>query len=282
MSEFIYYLNGNFVAASQASLPMNDLAIVRGYGVFDVLRTYGPVPFGLREHLERLYRSAEQIDLAVPWSMDELERLTFATLERNGHPENVTIRLIVSGGVSANFITPGEQPTLAIMLANVKEYPAHCYSEGMSLISMEMERFMPSVKSLNYITAIRAQKRAAAAGAIEALYRTGDGRVTECTTCNFFIFKGNQLITPEAEALRGITRHFALEIGDDLFEVVKRDISYAELAEADEAFITSTTKDLMPIVKVDEIVIGNGRPGPNTLRLLEAFRAFAYAQRMPI
>jgi branched-chain amino acid aminotransferase len=82
--------------------------------------------------------------------------------------------------------------------------------------------------------------------------------------------------------LQGITRHFALEIGDDLFEVVKRDISYAELAEADEAFITSTTKDLMPIVKVDEIVIGSGRPGPHTLRLLEAFRAFAYAQRMPI
>ena len=72
MSEFVYYLNGNFVPVSQASLPMNDLAVVRGYGVFDVLRTYGPVPFGLREHLERLYRSAEQIDLAVPWSMEEL------------------------------------------------------------------------------------------------------------------------------------------------------------------------------------------------------------------
>jgi branched-chain amino acid aminotransferase len=276
MTDYIYYVNGDFVPASVAQIGLNDLGFVRGYGVFDVLRTYGTTPFGLRPHLERLQRSAAQIDLPMPWSLAELEAIVAATLARND-PTNVTIRIVVTGGPSANFITPGDRPGLLVMLAAVKSPPATRYTEGASLITVDLERFMPTVKSLNYISAIMGQKRAAAAGAIEALYCTPEGELSECTTSNLFLFHGDRLSTPEAAVLPGITRAFVLELAEDIFEVVRRPVFYQEFRTADECFITSTTKEVMPIVRVDDVVIGSGRPGPRTLRLLRLLRELAHA-----
>jgi branched-chain amino acid aminotransferase len=274
MSDYIYYVNGEFIPASAAQIGLNDLGFVRGYGVFDVLRTYGATPFGLRAHLERLQRSAAQIDLPLPWSLVELESIVGETLARNDATD-VSIRIVLTGGPSANFITPGDRPGLLVMLAAVKPYPPTRYAEGATLITVDLERFMPTVKSLNYITAIMGQRRAAAAGAIEALYCTPAGELSECTTSNFFLFQGDRLITPEAAVLPGVTRAVVLELADDLFEVVRRPIMYEELRTADECFITSTTKEVMPIVRVDDVTIGAGRPGPRTLRLLQLFRELA-------
>ena len=271
MSDYIYFINGEFVPAGAAGVGLNDLGLVRGYGVFDLLRTYGAAPFGLRAHLERLQRSAAQIDLALPWSLDEIEAIVHRTLAQND-PTDVTIRIVVTGGASSNFITPENRPSLIVMLAPVKPYTAATYAAGASLITVDFARFMPTVKSLNYITAIMAQQRARAAGAIEALYCTTAGAITECTTSNFFVLRGDQLITPEADVLTGVTRAAVLDIAGDLYAVVKRPIRYDELATVDEAFITSTTKEVMPIVRIDDIAIGNGKPGPHTQRLLELFR----------
>lgn len=271
MSDYIYFINGEFVPAATAGVGLNDLGLVRGYGVFDLLRTYGTAPFGLRAHLERLQRSAAQIDLALPWSIDEIEAIVQRTLAQND-PTDVTIRIVVTGGASSNFITPENRPSLIVMLAPVKPYAAATYAAGASLITVDYARFMPTVKSLNYITAIMAQQRARAAGAIEALYCSTAGAITECTTSNFFVLRGDQLITPEADVLTGVTRAAVLDIAGDLYEVVKRPIRYDELATVDEAFITSTTKEVMPIVRVDDIAIGNGKPGAHTQRLLELFR----------
>jgi len=135
-----------------------------------------------------------------------------------------------------------------------------------------LPRFMPTVKSLNYITAIRGQERARTAGAIEALYCSADGTLTECTTSNFFVLRGDELITPDADVLGGVTRAAVLDIAADLFTVVKRPIRYDELATVDEAFITSTTKEIMPIVQVDAITIATGVPGAGTQRLSDLFR----------
>jgi branched-chain amino acid aminotransferase len=273
MTDYIYYLNGAFVPSTQAALPLNDLGFVRGYGVFDVLRTYGTSPFELRAHLERLRRSAAQIDLPMPWSLEELEHVVHATLAHND-ARDVTIRIVVTGGASANFITPGERPSLLVMLASVRPYAESYYCDGASLVTVDLARFMPTVKSLNYISAIMGQKKARAAGAVEALFRTPAGEVVECTTSNLFVVHGAHLFTPEADVLPGITRQVVLDLAEDHFAVVKRPIRYVELATAGEVFITSTTKEIMPIVRIDDLTIGNGRPGPSTQRLHALFRSY--------
>ncbi|MBW7881591.1 MAG: aminotransferase class IV [Caldilineaceae bacterium] len=281
MPDYTYYVNGEFVPASQAAVGLNDLGLVRGYGIFEVLRTYGTAPFGLRPHLLRLERSAAQIDLPLPWTVEELERIVYATMERNDATD-VTIRIVVTGGASSSFLMPEGAPTLLVMLAPVRLPADHYYSDGATLISVDFERFMPTVKSLNYIPAIMGLQRARKEGAIEALYRAPDGQITECTTCNLFMFKGDQLITAGAGVLDGITRATVLELAEDLYDVVQRPVYYSEIAEADEVFITSTTKEVMPVVRVDEIGVGAGRPGPKTQRLRELFHAFVRSTSVPL
>ena len=273
MTDFLYYVNGDFTPASQAAIGLNDLGLVRGYGVFEVLRTYGERPFGLRAHLDRLAYSAAQIELALPAPLAAIESIVHETLARNA-VRDVTIRIIVTGGASSSFLMPEDRPTLLVMLAPVKPYAAQIYADGAALITVDAARFMPTVKSLNYIPVILGQRKARAAGAIEALYCDAAGVITECTTSNFFIFKGDQLITPAQDVLPGVTRAAALEVAGDLFEIVERPILRRELAEADEAFITSTTKEIMPIVRVDAQPIGAGRPGVRTQRLRQSFQAY--------
>jgi branched-chain amino acid aminotransferase len=268
MTSYMYYINGDFVSSEDAGLPLNDLGIVRGYGVFDLLRTYGRSPFRLPQHLERLQRSAARIDLALPKPIDEIGRIVYQTLEMNPHASDVSIRIVVTGGTSASFLMPEDHPSLIVMLAAVNpSNPAH-FEEGAKLITVDHERFMPMVKSLNYITAIISLKEARKNGAVEALYRTHDGLVTECTTSNFFAFRDGRLITSDVQVLDGVTRGAALDVAEDIYEIDYRPLAYAELATVDEAFITSTTKEIMPIVRVNDIVIGDGAVGVHTRRLM--------------
>ena len=278
MTDFLYYINGAFVPAPEAAVAAGDLGLVRGYGVFDVLRTYQRVPFALRRHLERLARSAQQIDLPLPASLDELEALVHTTLAHNATVEptrDVTIRLIVTGGASAGFLLPDGAPSLLILVAPVRSVPDHYYTQGAALITADLPRFLPNVKSINYIPAILGQRQARAAGAVEALYCTAAGVISECTTANFFVVADGKLITPDQDVLAGITRNITLELAEDVTEVVLRPIQRAELPAVTEAFITSTTKEIMPIVRIDDILIGNGRPGPLTARLAALFRSYS-------
>ena len=295
MNDLIFYINGDFVPASEAGLPLNDLGIVRGYGVFDVLRTYGHLPFRLREHVQRLERSAALIEIDVPWSTAEIEEIVHETLARNSLPD-VSVRLILTGGQAEDLITPGEQPSLVVMVKPAPVDPSEIYGSGSSAITVEMERFLPSVKSLNYITAIMAQKRAKRVGAIEALYKDAAGNVTEGTTTSFCIFRGNTLVAPQEGVLDGITRNAVLDLAANYFEIAREPIPYASLREVDEAFITSTTKDIAPLLRIDDIEIGSAEsqtaPGPNTLRLLDLFKehvrslaeeaAFGFVQTQPV
>lgn len=269
MTPYTYYINGKFVPADEAAIPFSDTGFVRGYGVFDFLRTYGRAPFRLADHLRRLQASATAIDLPIPWSLEELEAIVYETLAHNPEAQDVSIRLVVTGGHSPGFLMPGGEPTLIVMIAGLNANSPESFERGASLISVDHERFMPSVKSLNYITAIMALKQAKQAGAVEALYRTQDGLLTECTTSNFFVFKDGRLITSDWGVLDGVTRRVALEIAEDLYEIEYRPIAYAELGELDEAFITSTTKEIMPIVRIDDVTIGDGQVGPHTRRLMQ-------------
>ena len=273
MGNLVYYVNGHYVAADQAALGLNDLGIVRGYGVFDLLRTYDGKLFKLHEHVLRLERSAALIGLELPWSPAEIEAIARATYMRNAIA-NATIRIIVTGGAADDFMTPQQRPTLIVMVNPIGIPAPEQQSHGVKVITTRIERMMPTVKSLNYITAIMAMQAARRVGAVEAIYRTADDRITEGTRANFFIFRDNRLITPQTDVLGGITRDVVLEIAGDDFEVVEAPLFYADLATCDEAFLTSSTKEILPVTQIDDLTIGQGKPGPNTRKLLELFSAY--------
>jgi branched-chain amino acid aminotransferase len=270
MTQLISYVNGKYVTSDQAYLPLQDLGIVRGYGVFDFLRTYNRVPFKLREHVQRLQKSAELIGLSLPWSTEEIEDISQDTLGRNNLPE-ANIRIVVTGGSSADFITPIGQPSLAVIVTPVSSYPVEYYERGVKVGTVQMERFIPRAKTLNYISAIMALQQAKLTNAIEAVYINQQGHVLEGTTTNFFVFRESQLITPKENILNGITRNVVLELAKNRFEIVEQPISYSELSRCDEAFITSSTKEIMPVVQIDELDISTGKPGENTQLLMHLF-----------
>jgi branched-chain amino acid aminotransferase len=281
MAEPIYYLNGQFLEANRAALPLNDLAVVRGYGVFDLLRTYGLTPFRLQDHLIRLQSSAAQIGIELPWTLAELETVVYETHVRN-ELEDASIRIIVTGGLSDNFMTPHQMPSLVVMVNPLVPYAAEDYVTGRWAITTQIERIMPTVKSINYIGAIMAMAEAKKANAVEAIYRTPDGSVTEGTRSNLFLIQDGVLITPETGILPGITRKVVLEIAQGYCPVRFASLRYTDIQNADEAFFTSTTKEIMPLVGVDDYAIGTGKPGPITLALMERFREYVAQVTVPL
>ena len=267
----IYYIDGKFVPAEEAVIPVDDLAILRGIGVFDLLRTYDGKPYFLDAHIDRLENSARKIDLPLPWSHEEIVEVVNATLAKNDIPE-ANIRIVVTGGPSRDFMTPSGKPRLLVLVSPLPKLPASWYTDGVKIISWEVERPIPGAKSIDYISASMALKKAASEGAVEALYIDRNGLALECTTANIFAFVQGKLVTPGRGILSGVTRKVVLELATNLFPIDIRDISRVELLAADEVFITGTSKGLVPVVQVDEGSIGDGQPGKRTRQLMEALK----------
>jgi branched-chain amino acid aminotransferase len=264
----IYYIDGSFVSSDRAVIPVDDLAVLRGFGVFDLVRTYGGKPFFLKEHIERLRHSANEIGLHFPWSIKTLLDIVMETLRRNSHKES-SIRMVVTGGSSPDFMTPQNKPRLLVLISPVPLLPKAWYTEGVKIITRMTERFKPGVKSINYIPATVALEEARQRGAVEALYLDRQDFVLEGTASNVFAFSGEKLITPGRDILSGITRQVVLNVAKEHFTVQIRDISRQELLSADEVFITGTSKGVVPVIQVDETTIGNGKPGPLTRQLIK-------------
>lgn len=254
--------------ADAAVIPVNDLAVLRGYGVFDLLRTYNGDPLFMEDHIARLANSAAEIGLHFPWETETVAGIVRQTLDRNPHLTDATIRMVVTGGPSDDFSTPKDAPRLLVLVSAVPSLPTAWYREGVKIVTVVTERFKPGVKSINYIPATIAMDAARKAGAVEAIYLDRNHRVLEGTTSNIFAFVKGRLVTPGTEILSGITRKVTLEVSRDLFEIDIRDLSLDELHHADEVFITGTNKGLVPVNRVDDHRIGDGRPGPNTRRIM--------------
>lgn len=266
----IYYVDGEFVPADDARIPAADLAILRGYGVFDFMRTYNGQPFHLEQHIARLFRSAEQIMLDMPWTPEQVHDIVLETVARNHHPES-NVRIIVTGGDTTDWITPSGPPRLIVLVYPAAPPPEQYYIDGVKIITVNEARAMPYAKTIHYIPAIRALKRAKAAGAVEAIYTDERGRALEGTTTNLFAFYNGTLVTPGDGILPGITRGTVLDLAHSAFPVEIRDILVEELYRADEVFITASNKQVMPVVQVDEARIGTGQPGENTRRMMALF-----------
>ena len=273
MADAIYYVNGNFVPASQASLPVGDLAIQRGYGIFESLRTYGGRPFRLEDHLIRLEGSAQTLALELPWSRSDLGELVWETLSRNPFDE-ASIRLLVTGGESDNFTTPTGGPGLVIMVNPLHPYPTQTYQQGVGVVTAQVERHFPVAKTINYVSGMVALEKARQKDPAvnELIYVDRDGLVTEGFISNIFAFLEDTLVTPGRNILFGVTRQVVLELAGLLFEVQVRDLSLRELQGASEVFSTGSVREIMPVVRIDEVVIADGVPGRRTRALMGAFR----------
>jgi branched-chain amino acid aminotransferase len=269
MTEPIFYVNGRFVPESKASIGVYDLGLLRAYGVFDYTITYHRKPFRLKDHLERLENSARIIDLGFPWTTEQLTQLVHETLVRNPRGE-MSIRIIVTGGQAPDSFTPAGRPSLVIMVKPVKVYPRSFYSEGVKVITFPGKREFPQAKTLNYVHAITALKRARREGAEEALY-AHNGVVSECMVCSFFAVKDRRIITAGKDVLDGITRRTVLELVKGKIPVDFRFVTISEIPSLDEALLTSSNHEVMPIVNIDETRVGDGKPGPVTREVMRLF-----------
>lgn len=265
----IYFVDGQYVPADEAVIPVDDLSIMRGLGVFDFMRTFDGKPHFLKEHVARLENSAREIGLELPWTQDDIIAIVKTTLEKNRLPE-ANIRIVITGGSSPDFITPQGKPRLLVLVTPISPPPAHWYTDGVKIITVHSRRNLPEAKSIDYIRATIALREAKKADAVEAIYLDRERYVLEGTTSNIFAIINGVLTTPEHNILPGITRKTVLDISRDLMTCRVDEISLPALYKADEVFITGSGKGLVPVVQVDDHTIGDGRPGPKTKLLMDA------------
>lgn len=271
----VFYVDGEFVPEDQAVISVSDIGVLRGYGVFDFMRTYNMRPFYLEDHIRRLETSARMIDIAMPRTPAEIFDITMETLSRNkGELDEANIRLVITGGISPDAITPQNHTKLVVMVTPMHPCPAEWYRDGAAVITTHDERYIPGAKSTNYIPAILALSRARLHNAAESIYIDRYNRILEGTTSNFFAFIGDRLVTPGASILPGITRQVVLQLARGEFDVETRDVHKDEMRMMDEVFITSSNKEVAPVVRMDDLTLGGGAPGPRTRRIMGLFAAY--------
>lgn len=265
------YFNGKIILEDKAHIGMHDMGVLRGYGVFTFLRTYNGKPFFLKEHFNRLKRSAEELRLKVPVSYREIGPIIKKLLKKNKFLES-NIRIVLTGGQSKSGMDYDyNSPTFFVLIEKLHKYPASIYKNGARLIVHEYQRKFPRSKTTDYIMAMKLQGIRKKQKAIEILY-VSDGFILEAATSNFFIFKKDKLITPKDNVLTGITRNFVISLAKSKFKVEEKNIAFKELKSATEAFITATNKEIIPVVKIGDQKIGNGKVGPGTKLLMELFK----------
>jgi len=263
------YLNGKIIELKDAKVSVTDIGVLRGFGVFDFLKVKDGKMLLIDRHLERLNNSIEKTNLKLPVSRGEIIKIIDKLLEKN-KVADAGVRIVLTGGESVDGMTYNpSKPTIFILLQELHQYPDKIYQNGVKLITFEHQRELPEAKTNNYITKMKLQGEKEKAGAFEILY-VYKGHVLEGATSNFFIFKNDTLITAKKDdILLGTRRGLVLELAREKFEIEERKINIEELRQANEAFIVSTTPNIVPVVQIDGQKIGDGKVGANTKYLME-------------
>lgn len=268
------FINDQWVELKDTTIPISDLGIVRGYGVFDYLRTYGGRPFHVQDHLIRFKRSAEILDLSIPYTFPEIETIIEEILEKTQFSET-SLKLILTGGRSSDQFTLENAPTFCIMTYPHKPFPMRQLKEGITVCTTRLVRPLPQAKSTCYLTALAAMKQAKLQGAEDALYVNGQNEILEALTSNIFVVKQGRLITPISdEILPGITREVLRRCAAPDIEVKIAPLPLSEMESWDEVFITSSRREVMPLVAIDGKSIREGKVGPMTLEMSRRFQAY--------
>jgi branched-chain amino acid aminotransferase len=288
-------IDGRIVPPAEAKVSVFDRGFLYGDSVYEVVRTYGLVPFEVEPHLRRLGGSARRTGIEVPWDEARLEAEVARTVQasRGGDapspgaaPWNVgerQARIVVTRGAGEMGLDPSlaAGPTVVVMVLPLQGPPHSAYEAGVAVWPVGDRRAGdPSAKTGEHLFQVMAVGEARAHGAHEALLVDRAGNVTEGASSNVFAVRGGALVTPPlaARILEGVTRALVLVLAREAgLEIRERPLSLRALEEADEAFITSTVREVLPVVRVAERTVGEGRPGPVTRRLHAALRARADA-----
>jgi len=259
------YFNGNLVYYQDLKLHVTDLLFQRGYGVFDYFRSRkGKIPW-LDDYVKRLYNSLELSAIEVELNQDQFKSEVHRLQERNGL-DNGAYKVIVTGGYSENLESVTGQSNTIIMNIPWTRPPEASFRKGVNLISEEFVRPNPEVKTLYYLNTLRLQKKLREFQAVDVMFYSG--RISEASRANLFFVKDSKVYTPASDILKGITRKQVLSLFP---EIQVEDIDFGRLYEFDEMFLTSTSRDVTPVVSVEGKMIGNGIPGPITLEIQAAF-----------
>ena len=260
-----FIVNDQIVDQDKAMVHVSDLALLRGYGVFDFFRCVGLKPLFIQDHIERFFHSADQLRLKCPVGRKPLKKMILELIETN-NISNSGIRIVLTGGESDTGYSIGK-PSLFVINEPINPLPASHFEQGIKLITHEYLRDLPEVKSINYLVGIYKLPEIKEKGALDLLYHW-QGKISEVTRSNFFIVdQQNRILTAKDGVLKGVNRKHVILTAKTKFEVIEKDIYLDDLKNANEAFITGTTKKVMPVHQVDDLVIGTGKPGPVTLEL---------------
>ena len=278
------YLNGKLVDRADAKISVYDHGLLYGDGVFEGIRIYHGKVFKLREHIERLYESAKSLalDQALEQRMSQEQMIQAVedTVKANNKHDGY-IRLVVTRGVGSLGLDPRKcEMNIIIIVDDISLYPKELYDNGLEIITASTIRNHPNavnprVKSLNYLNNILAKIEAIRAGCLEAIMLNHKGEVAECTGDNIFIMKRGTLKTPPTDAgiLEGVTRNVVIELAKEAkIPFQESNLTRHDIYVADELFLTGTAAEIIAVTKVDERVIGTGKPGPITQQLRERFR----------
>jgi branched-chain amino acid aminotransferase len=285
------YIDGKYYDQRDAKISVFDHGLLYGDGVFEGIRAYHGRVFKLKEHVERLYCSAKAILLKIPMSRAQMTLAVVETCRRNRIRDGY-IRLVVTRGIGTLGLNPNrcERPSIIVIADKIQLYPPAYYKKGLVIVTVPTARNLhsavnPAIKSLNYLNNILAKIEANNAGVEEAIMLNAEGFVAECTGDNIFIIKSGKLFTPplSAGALYGITRQTVIELAQAAgLAVGEPNLTRYDLFNADECFLTGTGAEIIPVVKIDGRVIGTGRPGRVTKKLVAAYHALTAASGEPI
>jgi branched-chain amino acid aminotransferase len=285
------FIDGKFYSERDAKISVFDHGLLYGDGVFEGIRAYNGRVFKLKEHVERLFYSAKAILLEIPMSPAKISEAVLASCRANKIRDGY-IRLVVTRGVGNLGLNPRscKKPTVFIIADKIQVYPQELYARGMEIVTVPTARNLhsalnPAIKSLNYLNNILAKIEANNAGVEEAVMLNAEGFVAECTADNLFVVKNGELFTPplSAGALYGITRRTVIELAQESgIKVSEPNLTRYDLFCADECFLCGTGAEIMPVIKIDGRVIGNGKPGIITRRLEEDYHALTKVSGEPI
>jgi D-alanine transaminase len=277
----IGFVNGRFLPLEEATVSVEDRGFQFGDGIYEVIRTYHGQPFQLNAHLVRLERSARAIELALPWNIQQWETHVRDGITRSGYAESKVYLQLTRGAAPRDHVFPAAvKPTAVMTVREMKPLDPALQASGVAAMTMDDWRWSRcDIKSVNLLPNVMARQKAKQAGAFEAIFVRG-GQVTEGSVSNVMVVKAGRLLTaPEGERiLSGVTRTIVLELAKkEGLTVAERFVNLDDFFHADEIFLTGTTVEVLPVVRVDGKAIGpggSGKPGPATHKLQAAFRRF--------
>jgi D-alanine transaminase/branched-chain amino acid aminotransferase len=256
----VTFINGQFVEEKFACLHISDLSILRGYGVFDYCRTNNHMPVYLDDHIDRFYRSAGIMHLEVPVSPGELKSIIHQLISKNNISQS-GIRMLLTGGYSPDSYEI-VKPNLIVIQHPLVVRAGGSLNHGIKVITHSHTREFPQAKTINYTMGIWLQEKLRQSNAVDVLYHN-HGVVSEFPRSNFFLVtKDDTVVTPKDNVLLGVTRKKILQLAVKDFAIEERTVTLKDIREAREAFMTSTTRRILPIVQIDDVIIGNGMAGP--------------------